>query len=212
MTSWAQYKAFASHGEKFNMAPVDVSGPHTQEPVKVVHEGEGTHGAGGGGDGGGALGQGRGADAKAGDVPSETRESDIVDGKPRDTIHSVTSAIRGSNPSNHHHLDVGDIPGASAFGYASAAVGATGGGPGGNISGPGGSGGGNAKTSGRDKSPHSPSMSTKARMGGDAEQGERKPSKADEAWQEWEKEEMEELLGEIRGHLGEFKFLEDEFP
>lgn len=32
----------------------------------------------------------------------------------------------------------------------------------------------------------------------------RQPAKADEPFTKWEREEMEELLGELRGHLGEY--------
>ena len=94
VTSWAQYKAFASHAEKFNMTPVDVTGPGTTEPVKVHHDGGGTHGAGGGGSGGGVVGQ----EGQSGDA-AESQGADIVNGKPRDTLdvpgraHSAMSNI-----------------------------------------------------------------------------------------------------------------------
>lgn len=81
ITSWAQYKAFTSHAEKFNKAPEDVVGKGGEESVKVVHGGPGTHGAGGGGSGGGAIGAG-GHDKEG--VESGTRQSDIVDGGPKD--------------------------------------------------------------------------------------------------------------------------------
>lgn len=58
VTTWAAYKAFANHAEKFNRTPEDVAQGGADEPVKVVHGGPGTHGAGGGGSGGGAVGQG----------------------------------------------------------------------------------------------------------------------------------------------------------
>lgn len=64
VTTWAAYKAFANHAEKFNRTPEDVTQPGQDEPVKVVHDGPGTHGAGGGGSGGGAVGQGEGSDHK----------------------------------------------------------------------------------------------------------------------------------------------------
>ncbi|WVR06183.1 hypothetical protein IAU60_003213 [Kwoniella sp. DSM 27419] len=80
VTSWAQYKAFANHAEKFNKQPEDIAAPGQDEPVKVTHNGPGTHGAGGGGSGGGQVGGGDGGNAPA----SETRSNDIVDGKPRD--------------------------------------------------------------------------------------------------------------------------------
>lgn len=170
------------------MAPVDVTGPSTSEPPKVVHEGAGTQGAGGGGDGGGALGQKNDAN----DRSSETRESDIVDGKPRDTFHAMSSAVRGKNPSAHHDHDylpdLGNIIGndtPAAGGQNGMGVPVTSGGPGGN-------GGGDARSTA------APSPGSTAK-----ESEERIPSKENEAWQEWEKEEMEALLGEVRGHLGE---------
>ena len=58
VTTWAAYKAFANHAEKFNRAPEHVA-KGGDEPPKVVHGGPGTHGAGGGGSGGGAVGQGQ---------------------------------------------------------------------------------------------------------------------------------------------------------
>nr|XP_018262600.1 phospholipase D [Kwoniella dejecticola CBS 10117]OBR84758.1 phospholipase D [Kwoniella dejecticola CBS 10117] len=87
VTSWAQYKAFANHAEKFNKTPEDIAAPGHDEPVKVTHDGPGTHGAGGGGSGGGQVEDG---DCNGGDGggstkghKSETRESDVVDGKPK---------------------------------------------------------------------------------------------------------------------------------
>ena len=59
VTTWAAYKAFANHAEKFNRAPEDVAQGGADEPTKVTHGGPGTHGAGGGGSGGGAVGQGK---------------------------------------------------------------------------------------------------------------------------------------------------------
>ncbi|KAL7424031.1 Phospholipase D1 [Cryptotrichosporon argae] len=74
VTSWASYKAFANHAEKFNKVPQDIvhSG---SEPVKVTHADGGTHGAGGGGSGGGIVGQ------EGGQGSSETRQSDVGDTK-----------------------------------------------------------------------------------------------------------------------------------
>jgi len=137
VTSWASYKAFGNHAEKFNKTPEGVTPPRGEEPVKVVHDGLGTHGARGGGSGGGAIGQG-----------GEGRGSEI----------------RGP--------DAGDT------------------------------GGGNSKPGSptpavMGKSPGSESTSTFSSDKG------RKPSGPEEAWHEWEREEMEEVLGEIRGHLGE---------
>lgn len=99
MTSWASYKAFANHAEKFNKVPQDVAPPGSSgtdhEPVKVVHEGPGTHGAGGGGSGGGVVGQ------EGGDGKTTTRNSDIVNGKPDDpqSPSSPTSAKEERKPS-----------------------------------------------------------------------------------------------------------------
>ncbi len=77
VTTWASYKAFANHAEKFNKVPRDVAPAGHDEPAKVVHGGPGTHGAGGGGSGGGIVGQDGGS-------PDEVRhmESGIVDGHP----------------------------------------------------------------------------------------------------------------------------------
>jgi phospholipase D1/2 len=144
VTSWAQYKAFANHAEKFNKTPEDVSGPGTSEPVKVTHEGPGTHGAGGGGSGGGAVGQGAGTGSDDRRKSAETRESDVVDGA---------------------------VPGAGTAGKKTTSL------PGGTSAG--------------------------ASVPSDAAGAERKPSGPQDPWADWEREEMEELLGEIRGHLGE---------
>ena len=83
VTTWAAYKAFANHAEKFNRAPEDVAKGGEDEPVKPVHGGPGTQGAGGGGSGGGAVGQGKengkdGKDAKNGHAktPSTATGSD----------------------------------------------------------------------------------------------------------------------------------------
>jgi phospholipase D1/2 len=79
VTSWASYKAFTSHAEKFNKVPANVADPE-HEPVKTVHGGSGgPHGSGGGGSGGGAVGQ-QGLSASE----TETASGDVVNGKPRD--------------------------------------------------------------------------------------------------------------------------------
>jgi len=89
VTSWAQYKAFTSHAEKFNKAPEDVVTGGDKEPVKVTHGGPGTQAAGGGGSGGGAVGAGH-QNGTAGDGASQekeggdVRESDVVDGHPKE--------------------------------------------------------------------------------------------------------------------------------
>ncbi|WRT67553.1 uncharacterized protein IL334_004525 [Kwoniella shivajii] len=83
VTSWAQYKSFANHAEKFNKSPADVAAPGHDEPIKVTHEGPGTHGSGGGGSGGGQVGGGDGGGAVPG-KGADTRGSDVVNGKPND--------------------------------------------------------------------------------------------------------------------------------
>nr|AEG78581.1 SPO14 [Cryptococcus gattii] len=85
VTSWAQYKAFANHAEKFNKEPEDVAQGGSDEPVKITHNGPGTHGAGGGGSGGGQIGtmlRDRGGNK------SETISPDVVNGKPKDRLGS----------------------------------------------------------------------------------------------------------------------------
>ncbi|WWC88903.1 uncharacterized protein L201_003818 [Kwoniella dendrophila CBS 6074] len=101
VTSWAQYKAFANHAEKFNKTPEDIAAPGHSEPVKVTHDGPGTHGSGGGGSGGGEVqkgdkgGSGSGSAAN-GNKQSDTRESDVVDGKPKAEGHRRESS--GKSP------------------------------------------------------------------------------------------------------------------
>ena len=173
VTSWASYKAFANHAEKFNKIPTDVT-PDNHDPTKVTHDGPGTHGAGGGGSGGGIVGQ-------EGVGPNEgtaTRASDIVDGHPLDRLKSNGSS-NSSASSLHHILD--PTSGPTGAGHKHTASRATDGPQKreGHGSGGGGSGGGNVE--GKNKRPSGPN----------------------EAWQEWEKEEMEILLEEVRGHLGE---------
>lgn len=95
VTSWAAYKSFVNHAEKFNRTPTDV-GAEGHEPVKVVHGGAGTHGAGGGGSGGGVV-EPRGGDSgpEKGKHVSDVQQSDIVNGKPRDgdsTFHGNPAA------------------------------------------------------------------------------------------------------------------------
>lgn len=86
VTTWAAYKAFANHAEKFNRAPEDVAQGGSEEPPKVVHGGPGTQGAGGGGDGGGAVGQG-----KEGASSSATEKSDVKEGEAQGSPKSQTS-------------------------------------------------------------------------------------------------------------------------
>jgi phospholipase D1/2 len=102
VTSWASYKAFTTHAEKFNKVPTDVAGPDQAEPVKVTHDGHGTHGAGGGGSGGGIVGQ-EGVEQGQG---TAVRHNDIVNGKPRDWLDSVKSGNGGEN--DHNMLKGGD--------------------------------------------------------------------------------------------------------
>jgi len=87
VTSWAQYKAFTSHAERFNKAPEDVVTGGDKEPVKVTHGGPGTQAAGGGGSGGGAVGAGNQGPGEGSTQEKEggtARESDVVDGHPRE--------------------------------------------------------------------------------------------------------------------------------
>lgn len=87
VTSWAQYKTFTSHAERFNKAPEDVVTGGEKEPVKVTHGGPGTQAAGGGGSGGGAVGaghEGAGEGSAQEKVGGTARESDVVDGHPKD--------------------------------------------------------------------------------------------------------------------------------
>ncbi|AAW43231.2 conserved hypothetical protein [Cryptococcus deneoformans JEC21] len=83
VTSWAQYKAFANHAEKFNKEPENVAQGGSDEPVKVTHDGPGTHGAGGGGSGGGQIGT---MLRDKGSNRSETIGSDVVNGRPKDRL------------------------------------------------------------------------------------------------------------------------------
>jgi len=179
VTSWASYKAFANHAEKFNKVPADIATPD-HEPTKVSHDTGGTHGAGGGGSGGGIVGQ-EGVNQGEG-VP--VRRSDIVDGHPLDRLHTHDSGSSDSSFDTMDNLKVYGkediIPGAGHRRTASRATeGTTHQKREGHGSGGGGSGGGNI------------------------EGKHRKPSGPNEAWAEWEKEEMEILLEEVRGHLGE---------
>nr|AAN75609.2 SPO14 [Cryptococcus neoformans var. neoformans] len=91
VTSWAQYKAFANHAEKFNKEPEDVAQGGSDEPVKVTHNGPGTHGAGGGGSGGGQIGT---IPRDKGSSRSEMISSDVVNGKPKDHLGLGAAANR----------------------------------------------------------------------------------------------------------------------
>jgi len=170
-----------------------VGGPNTADPVKVVHDGPGTHGAGGGGSGGGAVGQGK-EDGAGG----ETRHGDIVDGKPKDKdLHNLTGHIRGVSVGKEKEIINGHIRGISAGGKSEKSTS--------------GKSERSSNTAGSGRSPKegkSPGMESSGTLlnGGNKSGKERKPSGPDDAWLDWEKEEMEELLGEIRGHLGESDF------
>lgn len=90
VTSWAAYKSFVNHAEKFNRVPTDVAADSSHEPVKTVHGGPGTHGAGGGGSGGGMVQpQGTNGAPEEGKNISDIHQSDIVDGKPRDATRPI---------------------------------------------------------------------------------------------------------------------------
>ncbi|EIW66666.1 hypothetical protein TREMEDRAFT_34686 [Tremella mesenterica DSM 1558] len=104
VTSWAAYKAFASHAEKFNRRPEDVAGPGHAEPVKVVHDGPGTHGAGGGGSGGGHVGEegqgGEPSEVVGGDVGGREKDPAATSGGDEERRGSDTShADPGREPS-----------------------------------------------------------------------------------------------------------------
>nr|AAN75150.2 SPO14 [Cryptococcus neoformans var. grubii] len=93
VTSWAQYKAFANHAEKFNKEPEDVAQGGSDEPIKVTHNGPGTHGAGGGGSGGGQIGT---TLRDKGSNRSETISPDVVNGKPKDRLGVGAAGSRSS--------------------------------------------------------------------------------------------------------------------
>jgi phospholipase D1/2 len=179
VTSWAQYKAFTSHAEKFNKAPEDVVAKGGEESVKVTHGGPGTHGAGGGGSGGGVIGaggaggtgNGNGAanehDKSNGSAAGtggkvDTRQSDIVDGHPKDYGRYRDSdglGIKQGIRDQYHK--------------------------------------GMAKTVHQSQEDE----------GVDAGDKERRiPSGGEHGFHEWEIEEMEELLKEVRGTLGKLSF------
>ena len=126
MTSWAQYKAFTSHAEKFNKAPEDVVAKGGEESVKVTHGGPGTQGAGGGGSGGGVVGAGGGSENDSSNgtgagtgAKVDTRQSDVVDGRPkdygryRDSVDGVKQGLKdGMNRAVHQsEEDEGVDPG-----------------------------------------------------------------------------------------------------
>lgn len=183
VTSWAQYKAFASHAEKFNMTPTDIAGPGTDEPVKVHHDGGGTHGAGGGGSGGGAVG----LEGTKGETEESTK-SDVVDGKPKNTLHVPRSASH-----SHSHTRSGSSGSTEGKSRASSPA------PG-STTGP-----SSATSTGQGQASGSKPVDVQTghanAHGG--EEGDRKGTGPNEAFADWEREEMEELLGELRGHLGE---------
>jgi phospholipase D1/2 len=96
VTTWAAYKAFANHAEKFNRAPDDVApGANNEEPVKVVHDGPGTHGAGGGGSGGGAVGQGGDGQPASAQGTEHSRTKSDSNGSPSSASKGATSEGKG---------------------------------------------------------------------------------------------------------------------
>ena len=168
------------------MTPVDVTGPGTDEPVKVHHDGGGTHGAGGGGSGGGVVDQ-QGKDGSA----KESQGADIVDGKPRDATldvphraHSALSSIshthsRSGSEGTGKPRPTSPSPPGTANSKATAS----------------------SSTQKDGKTPQDAQAGLASSAG---EPGEYKASGPNEAFAEWERQDMEELLGELRGHLGEF--------
>jgi len=113
VTTWAAYKAFANHAEKFNRAPEDVAQGGSDEPPKVVHGGPGTHGAGGGGSGGGAVGQGKDGNAQNG-------EKEKHEGKIKAVGVNVTagSSLKGGGTSDDGSSTTGSALGGGAGGSA----------------------------------------------------------------------------------------------
>jgi phospholipase D1/2 len=97
VTTWAAYKAFANHAEKFNRTPEDVAVNGADEPQKPVHGGPGTQGSGGGGSGGGAVGQGKEGGK---DGHGHTKEGSGKDGQHR----KVPSTATGVEHDGTKHL------------------------------------------------------------------------------------------------------------
>lgn len=203
MTTWAQYKAFANHAEKFNRTPEDVAAPGSHEPPKVVHEGPGTQASGGGGDGGAAIGQGHGKDGhvehdsaspKSTGSPlepskSHVRGADVVNGVPRDygRMREGLHLATGKKDKDASNTKSPSSPTMKLFdrGKASSPSSPY---PNNNAGG---------------KSPGASSTQTFASTGSGEKEKEKKHSGPEDAWHDWEVEEMEELLKEVRGHLGE---------
>lgn len=220
VTSWASYKAYATHAEKFNKVPTDIATPD-HEPTKVTHDHGGTHGAGGGGSGGGIVGQ---EGVEQSDAASHVRSNDIVDGQPRDHfLPDTESLLSGEYDDHEHHLHNPfhrkTKTGIDYHQSSSKRDGHDSHKREGHGSGGGGSGGGHVE--GR----HGGAAHRQHGSGGKhsrtpsavpEEEGEphlhRQPSKHHEAWADWEKEEMESLLEEVRGHLVVYptRFLESE--
>ena len=174
ITSWAQYKAFTAHAEKFNRAPEDVVAKGGEESVKVTHGGPGTHGAGGGGSGGGVVGaggaggtdmsnsknthvHGAGTGAKV-----DARQSDVVDGSPRDYGRYRDSDGSGIKQGIKDQYQQG-----------------------------------------MDKAEKTIHQSQDDEGVDPGEKERRVPSSAEHGFHEWEIDEMEELLKEVRGTLGQ---------
>lgn len=213
VTSWASYKAFANHAEKFNKAPENVAKDPSKEPVKVSHDqGGGTHGAGGGGSGGGIIGQEGKESRNSGEGRGRSRsKSDARGSKLSGVLKKVRSRSASSSGSSASLDPIDRLKGEdgtvsldpmAAVKDSHGPNNATGYGAGshdkgqGHGSGGGGSGGGHIEGGG-----------SGGGGGGGAGSGhKRKASGVSEAWAEWEKEEMEALLEEVRGHLGEQLF------
>ena len=187
VTTWSAYKDFASLAEKHNRTPENVAEKGHDEPVKVVHDGPGTHGAGGGGSGGGAVGQGKENTGREGGA--DTQKSDLVDSgagglKPPNTVQEKVQDVLKSAKDSTKAVDKGskektgkkdDKSRKSRRGSQSGS----------------GSGSGSGTSADEDS--------------GD-DLGKRSPSGPTAAWAQWERDEMEELLQEVRGNLGESLF------
>lgn len=195
VTTWAQYKAFANHMDKFGrteVAPPQEGGTGT----KVTHDQ--------GGSGGGTVGPaGQKADAPDSGVAADgSMQGRWGSTGPASNLAAAAGAVRSAVGAGGGD-DKGDAPAASSAGVPSAGAGvgadAAGSGAGVGAGGGGGSGGVGAGREG-------------GGSGGTLGGGERKPSGENDAWEQWEMEEMEALLNETRGHLVVYptRFLEAE--
>lgn len=193
VTTWAQYKTFSNHADKFGKTEEKGSA----DPSKPTHDQ--------GGSGGGNVGP-----AGQGKHQPQTHEGKGIDsgvhGKtsPPSNLKNAGHAISGA--ANHAADKAGDsMSGAGGSGPRGGSGSGAGAGAG---SGVGGSGTAGAGATGVGGGVGGVSGSGGGGSGG----GERKPSGENEAWQPWEIQEMEELLGEVRGHLVVYptRFLEAE--